>query len=55
MRVQLLLAVDASTFMTNMTDAAVVLYARLKYIFVSRLYVIFLIQIVLQTRKQDDF
>ena len=39
MRVHLLLAGDACTFMSNMTDNAVVLYARLKYILVSRLYV----------------
>ena len=38
MRVHLLLAGDAITFMSNITDTAVVLYARLKYIFVSRLY-----------------
>ena len=42
----LLLAGDASTFISNMTDAAVVLYARLKYIFVSRFYVMCLIQII---------
>ena len=46
MRVHLLLAGDASTFLSNMTDAAVVLYARLKYIFASRLYVMCLIQII---------
>ena len=46
MRVHLLLAEGASTFMSNMTDAAVVLYARLKYIFVSRLYVMCLVQII---------
>ena len=46
MRVHLLLVENASTFMSNMTDSAVILYARLKYIFVSRLYVMSLIQII---------
>ena len=55
MRVHLLLAGDASTFMSNMMDDAVVLYARLKNIFVSRLYVMYLFKIIWQTRKQDDF
>ena len=43
MRVHLLLAGEASTFMSNITNDADVLYARLKYIFVSRLYVMCLI------------
>ena len=46
MRVHLLLAGDASRFMSNMTDDPVVLYARLKYIFASRLYVMCLVQII---------
>ena len=52
MRVHLLLAGNASTFMSNMADDAVVIHARLKYIFVSRSYVMSLIQIIWQTRKQ---
>ena len=39
MRVHLLLAGDGSTFMFKMTDAAIVLDAQLKYIFISQLYV----------------
>ena len=46
MRVHLLLAGDASTFMSNMADAAVVLYARLQYTFVGRLSMMCLIQII---------